>query len=323
MIKILFAIGILIVSYVSFGQDFPNLTGNNQVTSVAYWKKGDVRKFHVVKNESEFRNGKDKASNQSIVEYDLLIRVLGEQDSAYTLEMSYSNFKFPSNKKEDKITESFQRMSEGLKIRYCTDELGIYDSIINKEELTEKLNEQIDALKQHFEPILKKEMDLEKLDALFNHYKKVFSDPMNIDVLFAEDILRIHGYYGIEMIVAKPLDIEMYYPALNNFMLNGTGTITLNDINKSTKTFTFMANEEPNEEELKKYMGEIFEIFTMGMSKEKLDLSDFSFETSSKNRYTMELRTGWLVKSSHTITTAYRIEKRTVRSVTKTTYTAL
>lgn len=307
----------------SFSQDFRTLTAENEISTVAYWKKGDTRKYHVVREESKFKQDAKKPYSKEVVEYDLNLRVLEEQDSSYTIEMSYSNYRFPLDGKGNEMLQKFSRLSEGLKIVYLTDEIGIYDSILNKEDLVGVLNEQLDKLLTTIEPTIKKKSDKDLLTSLFEHYKELFSEPENIDVLFAEDILRIHGYYGLQMKVAKPVDVEMYYPALNNFVLNGTGTVTLNDINKSAKTFTFLAVEEPNEEELKKYLEEIFQVLTMGMKEMEFAATKFNFETNTKHRFTMDLRTCWLVKSTHTSQVKVRIEKSNSRSVSKTTITAI
>lgn len=310
------------IANVVFGQDFKTITSENEVATVAYWKKGDSRKFHVSKEESKYKKDSKKPFSNSTLEYDLDIRVLEEQDSSYLLQMVYSNYHFPDKGKGNEMIQKFSKLSEGLKIVYRTDEIGIYDSIVNKEDLADLLIEQLDKLVSYVEPELKKESDKELFQSLFDHYKEMFSKPENIDVLYAEDILRMHGYYGLQMKVAKPVDVEMIYPALNNFVLNGTGTITLNDINKSNKTFTFLAKEEPNEDEVKKYLSEIFEVLTMDLGSKKPDLEDFQFETNTKHRFTMDLRTCWLVKSTHSASVKVKIGKSISRSVSKTTITS-
>lgn len=310
--------GLVLISYSPIvGQEFPNLLAANRVTTVAYYEMGETRTFHFVNSSTKTKNGKSKPEKEEIVEYDVVITVLEQEDSSYVMEMIYSNFTFPESKRDNELNEAIAQVSEGMKIKYATDELGRYDSIINKEELAKELKLQIDEIISVFDTKLEKEEEKEMFKSVMKYLVEKMTLPENIEGLYAEDILKIHGYYGIELTVGKPQQIELNYSTLNNFVLAGTGTITLNTVNKDADAFTFITSESPNKEEMNAYIKDLFSFFMMDNMKEKASLSEFKFSSKVKSIFTLELSTGWLKSAAHTSTNTFTIGKDTIKMVKK------
>jgi len=310
--------GLVLIAYSPLaGQEFPNLLAANRVTTVAYYEMGETRTFHFVNSSTKTKNDKSKPEKEEIVEYDVVITVVEQEDSSYVMEMVYSNFTFPESKRDNELNEAIAQLSEGMKIKYATDELGRYDSIINKEELAKELKLQIDEIISVFDTKLEKEEDKEMFKSFMKYLVEKMAFPENIESLYAEDILKIHGYYGIELTVGKPLEIELNYSTLNNFVLAGSGTITLNTVNKDADAFTFITSETPNKEEMKAYIKDLFSFFMMDNMKEKASLSEFKFSSKVKSKFTLELSTGWLKSATHTSTNTFTIGKDTIKMVKK------
>ncbi len=311
-------LGLVVFCYAPlYGQEFPNLLAANRVTTVAYYEMGEARTFHVVNSSTKTKNDKSKPEEEEQVEYDIVITVLEQEDSSYIMEMVYSNFTFPETKRANELNEAIAQLSEGLKIKYATDELGRYDSIINKAELSKDLKLQIEEVISLFDGTFEKEEEKEVFSATMNYLVDKMILPENIEALYAEDILNIHGYYGIELTVGKPVQIELNYSTLNNFVLAGTGTITLNTINKDADAFTFITSEAPNKEEMKAYIKDLFSFFMLDNMKEKASLSEFKFSSKAKTKFTLELSTGWLKTATHTSTNTFTIGKDTIKMVKK------
>lgn len=312
-------LGLVIFSCVPlYGQEFPNLLAANRVTTVAYYEMGEARTFHVVNSSTKTKNDKSKPEKEEIVEYDIVITVLEQEDSSYIMEMVYSNFTFPETKRDNELNEAIAQVSEGMKIKYTTDELGRYDSIMNKEELAKDLKLQLDEVFSLFDDKFEKEEDKQMFQSMMKYLIEKMTLPENIEGLYAEDILNIHGYYGIELTLGKPLQIELNYSTLNNFVLAGTGTITLNTVNKDADAFTFITSEAPNKEEMNAYIKDLFSFFMMDNQKEKASLSEFKFSSKAKTKFTLELSTGWLKTATHTSTNTFTIGKDTIKMVKKT-----
>lgn len=284
---------------------------------------GESRSFHVVNSIVKTKNDKKKPERESIVEYDIEITVVEQFDSSYIMEMVYSNYKFPLSKEKNDMIEELTELSEGLKIRYSTDELGCFDSIVNKTELASELAIQLEQLVELMEDQFETDEQKQFFRKMIDYYSKTLFLPENIEAMYSEDILKIHGYYGFEMSLSKPIEIELEYSTLNNFVLNGKGTLTLNTINKPGDSFTFMTNESPDKEELKNYMKSIFELFVLENMDEKVKFPEFKYVSKSKTRFTLELSTGWLNSATHTTTNTYTYGKDTMKSVTKSTIVAI
>lgn len=308
---------VLIVVLPVFGQEFPNYLSANRVSTVAYYEMGESRTFHFVNSSIKTKNDKSKPEKEEIVEYDVELTVLEQEDSSYIMEMVYINFVFPETKRDNELNEAIAQLSEGLKIKYVTDELGRYDSIVNTDELAKDLKQQIDEIMAHFEGKFEKEDEKVFFSTMMNFLTTKLTLPENIEALYAEDILKIHGYYGIELTVGKPVEFELNYSTLNNFVLAGTGTITLNTVNKEADAFTFITTEAPNKEEMKAYFKELFSFFVMENSKEKISLEEFKFSSKVKSKFTLELSTGWLKSATHTSTNTFTIGKDTIKLVKK------
>jgi len=311
-------VGLVLLTYSSvIGQEFPNLLAANRVTTVAYYEMGESRTFRFVNSSTKTKNDKSKPEKEEFVEYDVVITVLEQEDSSYIMEMVYNNFTFPESKRDNELNEAIAQVSEGLKIKYATDELGRYDSIINKDELAKDLKLQLDEVFSLFDDKFEKEEEKQLFQTMMKYLVDKMTLPENIEGLYAEDILKIHGYYGIELTVGKPLQIELNYSTLNNFVLAGTGTITLNTVNKDADAFTFITSESPNKEEMKAYIKDLFSFFMMDNMKEKASLSDFKFSSKVKSKFTLELSTGWLKTATHTSTNSFNIGKDTIKMVKK------
>src|SRR5574343_26033 len=317
LLRLIF-VGLGLLTYSSvIGQEFPNLLAANRVTTVAYYEMGETRTFHFVNSSTKTKNDKSKPEKEEIVEYDVVITVLEQEDSSYVMEMVYNNFTFPESKRDNELNEAIAQVSEGLKIKYATDELGRYDSIINKEDLAKDLKLQLEEVFSLFDDKFEKQEEKQLFQTMMKYLVDKMTLPENIEGLYAEDILKIHGYYGIELTVGKPLQIELNYSTLNNFVLAGTGTITLNTVNKDADAFTFISSESPNKEEMKDYIKDLFSFFMMDNMKEKANLSDFKLSSKVKSKFTLELSTGWLKTATHTSTNTFTIGKDTIKMVKK------
>lgn len=303
-------------------EEFPNLIGNNKVTAIAYWELGDSRNYHVTNTEESFKNDKEKPFKTSSLEYDIHLSVLEMEDSSYVLELVYENFVFPvqkKNKEFNEIENSFKELSEGLKIRYKTNELGEYDSIINISELATQLDQQLTLLEETMASKIEEENDKKSFEVFMKHYRSILLDPKNIEVLYAEEILKIHGYYGILMELSKPIDFVLEYPVFNSYLLNGKGTLTLNSINKDADQFVFSTNEQPDRTEMQTYMRSFFELLSAGLPENKLNFSEFSFSMKSKCKFSLELSSGWLIKVTRTSTSTTKLDKKnSTKTVSKT-----
>jgi len=281
-----------------FAQDYPNLVSPTKVTTIGYWNNQQSARYHVTEKSASYKGKSEKPSKESITEYDIKLKVTDSTATSYDFEMVYTNYK-PGEE-----IEAFMRkvgeMAYEVPVRYRTTELGVFDTILNLEELREDLMKKLEQCKG----FITEEEDKEAAEiyhAVLDNMKKNFEDLENIEALYLSNILMLHGFYGFELQSGKPQDIELYYPTIGDALLTGTGTITLNTVNKAKDECIFSTTEKPNRDELKDYMS-IVALMFMLESKKKISFDELNVTMNTKKKLRMELSTGWMNSVTNTST---------------------
>lgn len=310
---------LFLVQGTTYAQNYPNLVNSKTVTAVTYWDENDSRSYHFKTISQKFKNDKDKPESQVTIEYDIDVTVVEEADSFYIMELIYSNYEVQSNSKKHSFNDDFSSLQNGMKIRYRTNELGQFDTILNLTELALELENQIKSITESMKDKLPEEFSEEDFDAMMNYMMKRFTTPENVEVLFLSDILAIHGYFGYEFTLDKQEEFEVVYPVFDEFELNGKGTIVLTSISKDSDSFMLNINSAPLKGEFEKYINQIFESFTYGLKGKHGELGDFKITSKSKARYSFELSSGWPKIITETETTTISTKKEKIKTVSKTT----
>lgn len=292
-------------------QDLPNLVSPTKVTSIGYWNNGQSARYHVKQQESSFKGKSEKPFKDTQSEYDIKLKVIDSTATSYDFEMYYTSY--TPDEDADEFVKRIAELAFDIPIIYRTNELGQFDTILNLEELQKDLLEKLEESKSIFADskeveateIYIKIMDLMKLQ---------FSDLENVEALFLSDIIMLHGYYGFEMQSGKPLDIELYYATIGDYVMTGTGKLTLSTINKGKDECIINATEKPNRDELKEYMESLALLFMLDSGK-KFSMEELNITMNTKRKMKMELSTGWMNSVVNTSTTKLTNKKGEQRKV--------
>ncbi len=292
------AFAILMLSSKLLAQEQPNLLSNSKVTTIGYWNIGDKSIYHVTESDTKYKANSDKIARQSKVEYDLELKVVDSTEHTYVFEARYLNQKHETNDQElEKILNSLQMESV---IRYQTDEFGTFDTILNltelKDELVQKLKESKTMVAESKDPEMAK-----TYTTVIDLFIANFSTLEDVEAMYITDIITIHGIYGFELTLSKPIDLEMIFPTIGNLSLTGTGKLTLISINKAKNLAIMNLSSKPNKEELKEFMFSFITVFMMDKTK-KINFKEANVNMSNKLKMTMSLSDGWMesVESSQT-----------------------
>lgn len=312
---------LILVLFSNFGktqkQTLPNLIKSNKVTTIAYFDKQTSFGYSVSKKISTFKNGKEKAESNLSQSYDIDIKVTDSSEHSYIYELNYSNFKTEGTKVKEE--SELQNIMDGIKIKYQTDELGIFDTILNLEELSKKMTESFDILIEKFKTQIKEEeirtMFVSKMELM----KIMLTKPENIEIMFLEDILSIHTFYGFELEVNKPIDLIMEFPILDNLSLEGNATVTLKNIDKTNGQCMFECIEKPNTNEINEFIEYIgWNIFPEYMSKLKNvkdELKTMRYTSNIRVNYTMDLSSGLMKSIKYNTKNNFTHEKKSNKTV--------
>lgn len=306
----------LVIGFNLLAQEQLNLVSSTKITTIGYWNIGDKVSYQVSQTDVTNKSGTTQPAKQKSNTYDLEIKVIDSTDHSYVLEMKY--LKAAVEGYDPQLQELLNSFQTSAPIRYQTDELGIFQKILNTTELQKDFKRKCEEFKKQL--IINRGTEAAKpvikiLDDLLTE----FSKPENIEVLYLSDIMAIHGNYGMELVLNKPAEIDVEIPCLMDIVVKGSGKITLQTINKTKDLAVISIKYKPNQDELKRYMKTFFELFVPAESKEfKIDDMKIDFEDTEKLQ--MQLSSGWMpsIQTSRTINVTFGEEK--IKKVSTTSY---
>lgn len=317
MKQINFLITILTFSFNLFSQEQPNLVSSTKITTIGYWNIGEKVSYQVSQTDVTNKSGSTQPTKQKSNTYDLEIKVIDSTDHSYVLEMKY--LKSAVEGYDPQLQELMNSFQTSAPIRYQTDELGIYQKILNTAELQKDFKKKCEEFKKQL--VVNKGAEAAKpVIKMLDDVLIEFAKPENIEVLYLGDIMAIHGNYGMELVLNKPAEIDVEIPCLMDIVVKGSGKITLQTINKTKDLASISIRYKPNQDELKRYMKKFFELFVPAESKEfKIDDMKIDFEDTEKLQ--MQLSSGWMpsIQTSRTISVTFGEEK--IKKVNTTSYT--
>lgn len=309
VLKFRILLACLFLVQISWSQDYPNLLSNSAITTIAYWEIGDKARYHCTQESVKFKNEKAKPKETVRSEYDLTLTVMEQTDSSYHMKMNYSNFKSEDMTEMDR---EMRKIFNQLSIHYATDEMGGFDSITNKKELSQTIDDILDKILN--------DMGLEDESRdIFDKLRKTLTDMENIEFFFIDDIVAIHGMYGNQFKLNQTEEYDLIYPMFNGFEITGKGHITLNSIDKTRNNCRFSTVQKPNKEEIKKLLVRLVRAFG-GEEVDLKDLKDVKFDSTMKATYEMELSSGWMQKISTKNVALVSNKKEETKTVTTVVY---
>lgn len=307
----------LIITLNLFAQDQPNLLSSTKVTTIGYWNRGDKISYHVTNSNVSTKSGSTQAVKQSSNTYDLEITVVDSTEHAYILEMKC--LKGSGEGLEPQLQEIMNAIQTTVVIRYQTDEFGSFVKILNLTELQKDFQKACNEFKKQVASTRKPE-EAKAVTATIDALSVQFSKPENIAVIYMSDILAIHAYYGIELILNKPMEVDIEFPCFANINVPGTGKISLSAINKAKDIATFSIISKPNKEELKKYM-KLFLNQLFPESKEKIPVDQMSIDFENTERLVIHLSNGWMERIESSQTAIVSDSKEKVKKVSSKLFT--
>lgn len=320
MIRIFQTSFFLLLATICVGQDLPNLVYSTKITTLAYFKKGESKKFHVRASSSKHKKDEKPQENKS--EFDMDLKVIDSTENSYRFELRYSNFIVPQELND--LEKELISLVQHYKIIYSTDANGAFEKVENIDELKQTTSDVITIVKKKLQEKLKTPEEKELFSLAFKGYETMMTKDENIENLFLEDILALHGMYGMELKLNEKEEIEIEYPTLNNVPVKGTGTIMLKEINKTSKEAKIEVIEKPNEGEMKNFMEAFFKMLINPIAHDvAFDPAKFTIDCKNEILMFMRLDSGWMRKiiMNNQTTVTYEGEKTT--KSTKREYTML
>ena len=148
-----------------YAQEYPNLISPTKVTTIGYWNNGQSTDYHVKETHASYKGKSEKPFKSTSSEYDIELRVVDSTAESYVFEMKYTNYVPDADAKE--FIHKMAELQNDLPIRYRTNELGQFDTILNLVELQQQLIEKLELCVGYID---------EEEDELKEIYKMVISN---------------------------------------------------------------------------------------------------------------------------------------------------
>lgn len=316
MKQVLLAISCLLLSVCATAQDQPNLISPSKVTTIGYWARGEKKVYHVTNSDEITASGSTAPTKKQANAYDFEIRVVDSTAHSYILDLKYLSTSVQDV--DPRLKNVMNSLMTTTVVRYQTDEFGSFLKILNTATLQKDFRQKLEQVKKEI-TAGKHSEESKMLLKVLDELQAQLSQPANIEVLYLDDILAIHGLYGVEVNTNKSMDIEMEIPCLMDVVLKCTGKLSLQSVNKAKDVAVITLKSKPNQEELKKYMKTFFDAFVPKEAGE-VKLEDLKISFDDTQTLTMFLSSGWMqsIQTTRTINIAFAAEK--LKKVTTTTY---
>ncbi len=161
------------------------------VELLAGWNKGDTKKIKSQDGFIEYEG--NEIIKKEVITSMIDMTILEVSDSSYTIEWNYyegSTDKLNIEEEEDEdLYKEIDRLFEKLRIVYTTDKFGIYEGIINMQEIETTLTDALqDFVSTNFEDQKEGEMFFELMNAM------LLSEEMEDEI--SSEIQAYHYYLG-------------------------------------------------------------------------------------------------------------------------------
>lgn len=237
-----------------------------------------ISQYRIVKNDSILKNK---------IKYQVEIIVIDSTAKNYEIEWHFKNFVTTSN---SKIKQEIDKIYEGIKIKYKTDELGVFEKITNLESVRKQIQKKLDNIK-------KENKSLSDLGSDFTKLEFFLKNKNSLENLFAKDINQFHYFHGVAFELNESQSAKMEVPnLLGGKPFDADITFEMTDINSEYEFAVLRMEQVVNSVELKKSVIEF-------LKKTRGYKGDYILE-ELKNEIRMVTsmhNTGWPIYSSHIV----------------------
>jgi hypothetical protein len=277
-IKAIAIFGVAIFSTSAFCQ---NRVTDSTATIIAYWGKGDLMHYSFTQQKQKSKAGKIIADNSSTSVIDL--EVVAATDTGYTLTWKYSNIKLNTPGATEFVVK-MSKLTEGMVIRYNTDETGAFKEILNLQEIQSFMTDVTAELSKKFTNAIENKT-VEEL-------RKMYSNKDFIEQIVLKDLQLFHNAYGGEYTLHEKLQAETELP---NFLggppFPATLSIEMTALEPLKNYCTIVMKQDLEKEKATKIMNTWLSKISDGKSPANA-LPDFSMNDHSESEF--DLETGWV-----------------------------
>ncbi len=288
--KIIIALVLFISQYSLLAQNL--IQKGNTVPLVGYWKKGTTKNVLYTKSENKIKNGK-KSSETTTVK--ALWQIKDSTEKYYEIHYTYKAFSFSNP--NDSISKAYAEIFKGITVKYRTNELGVFDTIINLKEI-------MDISGKATNNIFKKLNwpDNEVTRSVIQKMKSLFNNENMLRASISEEMVLIHYFYGYEYKLNTPYTYDYYINnAIGSEPFPSKAVFKLTALNTTNDRAKIIAVITPIDKEYKRIIYQSMLNLSASLQLPKPQKSDFTTATTlHKCEAEVSITEGWPIKVTFT-----------------------
>ncbi|MES2619034.1 MAG: hypothetical protein V4613_14250 [Bacteroidota bacterium] len=275
----------------------------NIVPVVGYWQVGKTKNVIYTNTKTTVRNGK---TTSDISTYKATWKIADSTAKNYIIHYTYKEFSFSNL--NDSLSNAYAEMFKGVTVKYRTTETGVFDTILNMNEIIDLSKKGVDKiiLKLNWADNAASRHVIDKLKTLLN-------SPQLLSNTISEEMVIIHYFHGLEYKQNTPYTYDSNLD--NNFggePFPAKAVLKLSAINAPADKIKLIATITPVISEYKRILYETMVALAAQLGLPKPKKSDF--ETSflqQKCEAELSLRDGWPIKVSFIKISSVQEDKNT------------
>ena len=298
-----FSIAVLVLLYVNVVCSQNTIQKGNTIPMVGYWFKGAHKNVTYTKTETKTVKGKPVVETSIM---NALWEIKDSTDKHYTIHYTYKNFIFSNPK--DSVSIAYAELFKGVTIKYRTNELGVFDTILNLDEIIAISNK---GLNNVFKKLNWPDNDVTRVVA--QKMKSLFNNPTLLRTSISEEMVLIHYFYGFEYKLNQAYTYDYYmentfggepYPAVAVFKMTA--------LNATDDRCKLTANITPNDKEFQRILYETMVNISEAMQVPKPQKSELATALLlHKCEAEYSIAEGWPVRITFTKTSTINGSKTT------------
>lgn len=215
------------------------IISDSLVQTVGYWDRGEKQTYRITVDKYRV-NGTDTTGREKM-QYLADITVTDSATEGYALEWHVHDHQVTAR---NPVVVKLLSLTDGLRIRFRTNELGVYRGLTNPDEAAGQL---LGAL-----PAIRKEFRSQKnLEALLAPVSASLQNKEATEAMLARDIRQFLMFHGAQYRLGKGITSAILLP--NNYggkPFDGEVTVMLDEINKDGDNYVLRAVETVDREQL-------------------------------------------------------------------------
>lgn len=288
--KFISAILLLLSSHLVFSQN--TIQKGNTIPLVGYWYKGAKKNVTYTKTDSKTVKSKLQVENSVV---SALWQIVDSTDKHYTIHYTYQNFIFSNPK--DSISIAYSELFKGITVKYRTNELGVFDTILNLEEIISVSNKSLNNVFKRLNwP------DNEVTRGVAQKIKQLFNNPELLRSSISEEMVLIHYFYGLEYKLNTAYTYDYYLEnAFGGEPFPSIAVFKMTALNAANDRCKLTANITPVDKEFKRIVYETMVSISESMQLPKPQKSDFATAMlQHKCEAEYSIAEGWPIKITFT-----------------------